>query len=117
MSDTIEPIAVFTDYRDLVVALRHRIVELGTHMSAVDEVAGLPARYTSKVLSLGQGRPTLGLISMGPILGALGLKLAVLPDDEALARIRHRLPKRSRNGPKLDDGARIAPAEQIAPAE
>jgi hypothetical protein len=32
--------------------------------------------------------------SMGPILGALGLKLAVLSDDEALARIRYRLPLR-----------------------
>jgi hypothetical protein len=81
----------------------------------VDEVAGLPQRYTAKLLAP-KGLKSLGRISMGPILGALGLKLAVLPDDEALARIRHRLPK-SRNGPKLDDGARIAPAEQIAPAE
>jgi hypothetical protein len=32
--------------------------------------------------------------SMAPILGALGLKLAVLSDDEALARIRYRLPLR-----------------------
>jgi hypothetical protein len=114
--EAIEPIAVVTDYRDLVVALRHRIVELGTSMESVDEVAGLPQRYTAKLLAPG-GQKSLGRISLGPILGALGLKLAVLPDDEALARIRHRLPKRSRNGPKLDDGARIAPAEQIAPAE
>jgi hypothetical protein len=40
---------------------------------------------------------------MGPILGALALKLAVIPDDEALARIRHRLPPRGTKGPKLDD--------------
>jgi hypothetical protein len=117
MIDPIEPLAIVCDYRDLVVALRHRIVELNISLESVDAVAGLPARYSSKVLSMGKGRPALGRISLGPILGALGLKLAVLPDDEALARIRHRLPKRSRNGPKLDDGARIAPAEQIAPAE
>jgi hypothetical protein len=38
-----------------------------------------------------------------PLLGALGLKLAVLPDDEALARIRHGLPPRGTKGPKLGD--------------
>jgi hypothetical protein len=42
-------------------------------------------------------------VHMGPILGALGLKLAVLPDDEALARVKHRLPPRSTKGPKLGD--------------
>jgi hypothetical protein len=44
--------------------------------------------------------------SIGRILGALGLKLAVLPDEEALARIRHGLPPRSTKGPKLDDAER-----------
>jgi hypothetical protein len=41
-------------------------------------------------------------VHMGPILGALGLN-AVLPDDEALARVKHRLPPRSARGPKLGD--------------
>jgi hypothetical protein len=102
---SIEPLAVFTDYRDLVVALRHRIAELGTHMEAVDEVAGLPTRYTAKVLSLGQARPALGRTSMGPILQTLGLKLALMADNEALARIRRRLPLRGKKGPQLQAGA------------
>jgi hypothetical protein len=40
---------------------------------------------------------------MGPILGALGLKLALLHDDEALAKVIDRLPPRSTRGPKLGD--------------
>jgi hypothetical protein len=103
MSEAIEPLAVFTDYRDLVVALRHRIVELGTHMTAVGEVAGLPTGYTAKVLSLGQATPALGRISMGPILQTLGLKLALVADEEALAKVIDRLPPRGTRGPKLGD--------------
>jgi hypothetical protein len=51
--EAIEPLAVFTDYRDLVVALRP---ELGTHMTAVGEVAGLPTGYTARSSSLVYGR-------------------------------------------------------------
>jgi hypothetical protein len=100
--EAIEPLAIVTDYRGLVTALRRRIVELGTGMESVDAVAGLPARYTSKLLSR-NNKTSLGQTSMGPILGALGLKLAVLPDDEALAKVIDRLPPRGTKGPKLGD--------------
>jgi hypothetical protein len=53
----------------------------------------LPDGYASKLLSPIPYR-TVGLLSLGPLLGALGLKLAVLPDAEALAKVRHRLPQR-----------------------
>jgi hypothetical protein len=102
MSDTLAPLAIVTDYLGLVTALRRRIVELGTGMESVDAVAGLPARYTSKLLSRNY-KTSLGQTSMGPILGALGLKLAVLPDDEALAKVIDRLPPRGPQGPKLGD--------------
>jgi hypothetical protein len=36
------------------------------------------------------------------VLGALALKLAVLPDDDALARIRHRLTPRRIGGERLE---------------
>jgi hypothetical protein len=99
-----EPLAICSDYESLVLALRRRIVELGTHMEAVGEVAGLPARYTAKVLrpNAWHGSGNLGPTSLGPLLGALGLKLAVLPDDEALAKVIDRLPPRGTKGPKLD---------------
>jgi hypothetical protein len=99
----VEPLAVVTDYLGLVTALRRRIVEIGTGMESVDEVAGLPNGYTGKLLNRARGARALGPISFGPLLGALGLKLAVLPDDEALAKVIDRLPPRGTKGPKLDD--------------
>jgi hypothetical protein len=116
MSDSLAPLAVFTDYRDLVFALRQRIVELGTHITAVGEVAGLPSGYTAKVLSLGQARPALGRISMGPILQTLGLRLVLVADEEALAKVRHRLPQRGPWGSKLNDAARRRQARELAAA-
>jgi hypothetical protein len=44
--------------------------------------------------------------SLGPLLGALGLKLAVIPDDEVLAKVIARLPPRGSKGPKLSDAER-----------
>jgi hypothetical protein len=105
MSDSLAPLAIVTDYAGLLTALRQRIVEIGTHMEAVDDVAGLPLRYTAKLLSarVRPGKPNLGPISLGPLLGALGLKLALVADEDALAKVRDRLPPRGTSGPKLDD--------------
>jgi hypothetical protein len=92
--EAIEPLAIVTDYLGLVTALRRRIVELGTGTSPAC-LPATPASFYNKT--------SLGQTSMGPILGALGLKLAVLPDDEALAKVIDRLPPRSTRGPKLGD--------------
>jgi hypothetical protein len=40
---------------------------------------------------------------MGPILQTLGLKLALVADEEALAKVIDRLPPRGTRGPKLGD--------------
>ena len=53
--------------------------------------------YTSKCLSLNPKR-NLGRLSLGLMLSTLGLKLAVLEDKEALARVRPRLEPRKHNG-------------------
>ena len=95
--EAIEPLAVVTDHRGLVTALRLRITELGTGLDSVDEVAGLPDGYTGKVLV---GRHGLGPISLGAILGALAVKIVLVSDEEALARVRRRLPPRGPRGPK-----------------
>src|SRR6266705_2966675 len=75
-------IAEVRDYQQLISALRARVVELGAAGETLDDVAGLPLRYTMK---------TLGRTSMGPLLGVLGLKLLVVEDTEALERVRRRL--------------------------
>jgi hypothetical protein len=76
-------------YARLVAALRDRLCELNITLPVVDHVAGLPARYASKLL--GQWpRSSMGAISLFPILQALGLRLRLEPDDEALAKLRAR---------------------------
>jgi hypothetical protein len=90
-------IATVDDYHGFVAALRTRIAELGTTCTAVDELAGIPDGYLSKCLVPTKDiDPMLtarafGRHSLGPILGALGLKLAVIVDEEATAKIRPRL--------------------------
>jgi hypothetical protein len=74
-------------YDDLISALRARADQLAISREAISELAGLPDRYAAKVLSLGQVK-RIGMASLGPLLGALSLKLIVISDDEALERNR-----------------------------
>lgn len=78
------------DYDQLIAALRARVAELGVSLETVEGVAGLPERYAIKLLApipvKGVGRA-----SLGPMLGALGLKIVVVEDAEALARVARRL--------------------------
>jgi hypothetical protein len=91
-------LAIVHSYSELIAALRARVVELGTTGETVDEVSGLPARYTAKLLALPVPVKALGPVSMGPLLGTLGLKLIVAEDAEALEKIRHRLvPRKGTN--------------------
>lgn len=78
------------EYHELIAVLRKWMDGLGSTMEVVDEVAGLPTRYTSKIFAP-IAIKTLGKVSLGATLGALGLKLLVAIDDEQLARIKHRL--------------------------
>lgn len=85
-------------YDELLAVLRSRIAELGTTMETLDEVAGLPLRYASKLFAPNPIK-TLGKISLGPTLGVLGLKLVVTEDAEMFARIRQRLaPRKNARG-------------------
>jgi hypothetical protein len=89
-------IATVDDYQGFVAALRTRIAELGTTFGAVDDLAGIPDGYLSKCLVPKDIDPMLtarafGRHSLGPVLGALGLKLIVAVDEEAAAKIMPRL--------------------------
>jgi hypothetical protein len=104
----VEPLAVVTDYPGLIAALRRRVVELGTTIHAVDALSGLADRHVEKLLAPKMPK-CLGPISLGAVLGCLGLKLAIIPDDEALAKVRDRLPpRRSHAGKQIRE---MAPAE------
>ena len=81
------------DYSELIFALKQRMHELGVTMETLDDIAGLPTRYASKLFAP-RAMKTLGKISLGPLIGALGLKLIVTEDAEQLALVRSRLTKR-----------------------
>jgi hypothetical protein len=79
-------LAVVRQYDDLIEALRRRCVELQIPFEVVDEVAGMPDRYVSKLLC---PRPLKGIgrISWN-VLAALGLQVIVVEDPQALAKAR-----------------------------
>jgi hypothetical protein len=78
---------------ELHAAVRARAEQLEVSRATVDQVAGLPDGYASKLLSVVPMK-NMGKISLGPMLRTLGLKLVVTEDPEALAAMSHRLPKR-----------------------
>jgi hypothetical protein len=75
---------------DLRAILRARLDELGVSFETIDHVAGLPTRYTAKVLGL-QPTRNFGQISLDALLGAAGIMLIAVQDAEALDRVRDRL--------------------------
>jgi hypothetical protein len=85
-----------TGYAGLIAAFRAaaaaRHIAIGSENVAT--VSGLPSNYVAKLL---QPRPTkrIGAISLGPLLGVLGLKLVVLEDPEAVARFSSRIEQRN----------------------
>jgi hypothetical protein len=88
----VEALATATDYVGLVTALRIRAdaqkIVLGSEEIA--ELTGLPDRYLSKVFCSGLTKK-LGMISLGPVLTLLGVKLAIVDDPEAAARMAGRI--------------------------
>lgn len=90
-----QPLAEITDYNSLLAALRARADELQISRETIDAVAGLPERYSNKLLSLSMIK-RIGMTSLGPLLGALSLKLIAVSDDEAFERNRPRYEPRDK---------------------
>jgi hypothetical protein len=99
------PIAVVSDYAGLVSVLRERAEQLDVSNEVLSDVTGLASGYVGKVLGL-NGKKQLGRVSLGVVLSALGLKLAVLEDPEALERVRPRLTRRH-GGPRRGYAVRV----------
>ncbi|WP_018320239.1 hypothetical protein [Bradyrhizobium sp. WSM2793] len=83
----------------LVEALRQRRDELDISNETIDNIAGFPERYTSKLLAPRAPR-NLSYHSLGQILGALGVGLRLVEDPEQVARVRRRWEKRKPQGPR-----------------
>jgi hypothetical protein len=87
-------IADVCSYEEMIAALRQRIDELQVSRECVDEYAGLPRGYLSKLTGV---RPVrrLGMTSFAPVLAALGLRCLFVIDEEAERRLKDRLPPRN----------------------
>lgn len=83
-------------YDDLVLALRQRADELEISRATIDELAGVPDRYSNKVLSIKKVR-RIGMETLAAFLGALSVKLVMVEDPIALARNRSRMVKRNKS--------------------
>jgi hypothetical protein len=90
-------LAIVADYQQLIDALRSRAEQLDVSNETIDAAAGWCSSYAAKLLARRPSR-ALGPLSMGLMLEALGLRLAVVEDPQALARALPRLHKRKRNG-------------------
>ena len=78
---------------EFLAAIRARVAELDVSYDTLDRVAGLPDRFVSKLLC----DPPMRSISQATLwllMGALGYKLALIPDVEGLAKVQNRLVKR-----------------------
>lgn len=79
-----------SSYQDLHAIMRARAAELELSRETIDAIAGVPAGYAAKLLA---PRPirTLGALSMPLMLPALGIKVLVVVDDVAAAKISSRI--------------------------
>ena len=101
MVDDERRIGEFTNYDELIGALRQRAAELNLSGETIDAVSGLPSRYAQKLLGPGQIR-RLGACSFGAFFGALAVRGVLVEDAAAVARIRRQTTPRNnsyvRNG-------------------
>jgi hypothetical protein len=89
-------LAEFTDYDGMLAAVRARVAELQVNGERFDEFAGLPRGYLSKLIG---ARPVrrIAMTSMGPVMNGLGLRLLVIENQEATARLKNHLPPRNQS--------------------
>ena len=85
--ETPRVVAEFSDYDELINALRTRAAELNLSGEQVDRRSGLPDRYAQKLLGPNQIR-RLGAISLGPFLGALAVRGLLIEDRAAVEKLR-----------------------------
>jgi hypothetical protein len=76
-----------TDYDSLIEAFRIRASQLDLSRQNIDEIAGYPDRLASKLLGPGKVK-RLGLLTLGGMLSALGLKILIVENEETLERYR-----------------------------
>ena len=90
MADPPRVISVASDYAAFLQAIRDRVAELNITHQTLDQISGLQEGYSSKLLCDPPIRRT-GPLVLFILLQALGMKLGLLEDREALEAISTRL--------------------------
>ena len=109
-----EPLAIGSDYNDLIRFLRERASTLGMTDAILEEIGGFTRGHVGKLL--GAARPkNLGPLTFGMMLGALGLKFAIIEDAEATARIKARFDP-SKKSKRMPTMVRIDLSPEVAAA-
>jgi hypothetical protein len=86
-------LAIVREYDDLIVAIRARMDELEMTFDILDHRSGVQAGYSAKILGPTPSK-CFGPVSLGCILGALGMKMVLLEDAAAAKNRRSKLEKR-----------------------
>jgi len=97
------------DMAGLVEALRQRRDALDISHETIDEISGLQSGYAGKLLAPRAPR-NLSYNSLGLILGALGVGLQVVEDQEQIAKVAKRWQKRKPQGPRYKAEPQIGQA-------
>jgi hypothetical protein len=84
---------MISSYDDLVSAFRERVDGLNISRRELDHLAGIAAGHSGKLLGERQVK-RFGAVTLGPVLGALGLKLILIEDPEQTVKIRKRAEQR-----------------------
>jgi hypothetical protein len=93
-------IAEICDYPQMIAAMRLRAQQRQIALGGehVAHVAGLPRGYLQKLIGPQQKTREnvrrIGIISLGPVLTVLGVKLVMVEDLEAIKRYGDKIPKR-----------------------
>jgi hypothetical protein len=82
---------------EMLALLRARISQLGISHGTLDAIAGLQDGYASKILADPPIRRP-GPMTLALVLAALGYKMELQHDEEALAAVQRRLEHRNRKG-------------------
>lgn len=99
MTDAPRQIAEFVDYPGMLAAMRARAQARRIAVSSENancDVGGMPDKYLQKLLGPKPVR-RIGMLSLGPVLGVLGVKLVMIEDESAMRQFGGRLHQRNNN--------------------
>ncbi len=83
-----EPIGTIRSYDDLLDVARARMAALSITFETLDAVSGVASGYSAKLLGPNPSK-RFGVMSFSAIMGALGMQLVAVVDEEAIDRVNH----------------------------